>query len=479
MTATALFALAAASQMTPSAQSPSAEQNDALATTQSSRLAALPYLAVAVVFGLLVDAQLGDSFFLGLSLTLTAVVIAGLVSLRQFISQRELLGVHRELSAAHAELAALATTDPLTGLPNHRALVSAIDRELARSTRYDRGCGLLFFDIDHFKELNDGCGHAAGDSALGELGALVNKTLRSTDTLGRWGGEEFVVVLPEVDADGAMVIAERVRLTIAAHLFGVAGGAHLTVSVGVAAYPRDGCTRSELLDAADRAMYAAKWLGRNQTFSAADPVVTSIDSSGGGVSEPDERAMMEAVDALAMLVDARDKGTSEHSLHVARMAQRVALALDRTPEQAREVYLAAKLHDIGKVAVADAILHKTGRLTPEEWRSMRKHPTIGADVVARIGRLADLAPIIRSHQERYDGSGYPEGLTGEQIPLEARIIGAADAFDAMTSDRPYRKRMAVDDARAELRRCAGTQFDPDVVAAVESVLEQEFAAHAA
>ena len=462
---------------------PASDKQDATRADGEETCRAFPdrllYLAVVVVFALLIFSEANDPFFHGLSLTLTAILLGVLVSVRQFVAQRELIRVHREIRIAHDELAAVATTDPLTALPNHRALVSIIDRELARSTRYDRGCGLLFFDVDHFKELNDGRGHAAGDCALRELGALVSKVLRSMDTLGRWGGEEFVVVLPEVDADGAIVIAERVRQTIAAHLFEVTGGVHLTVSVGVAAYPRDGCTRSELLDAADRAMYAAKWLGRNQTFSAADPVVTSIDGSDGGVSEPDERAMMEAVDALAMLVDARDESTAEHSLHVARMAQRVALGLGCTPERSREIYLAAKLHDIGKVAVADAILHKTGPLTAEEWRSMREHPTIGADVVARIGRLANLAPIIRGHQERYDGSGYPEGLAGERIPLEARIIAVADAFDAMTSNRPYHNRMAVEDARAELRRCAGSQFDPDVVATMDSILERELVTHVA
>ncbi|MGD1059552.1 MAG: diguanylate cyclase, partial [Solirubrobacteraceae bacterium] len=424
MIATALFAFAAASQVrvsaasaSPSAVSPSAVPDEQLLTEQGSRFATLPYLAVAVVFALLIGSQLGGPFFPTLSLTLAALAVTGLVSVRQIISQRDLLDAHRQLSAAHAKLAVLARVDPITALPNHRALASTIDAELARSKRHERGCALLFLDIDHFKEINDACGHAAGDRALRELGELVNKVLRSMDTLGRWGGEEFVAVLPEIDAEHAMAIAERVRQTIAAHLFDIAGGTHLTVSLGVATYPHDGSTRGALLDAADRAMYAAKWLGRNQTFSASDPVVASIESSRSGSSTPDEQVIMGAVDALALLVDIRDKGTSEHSLHVAKLAEHLALELDCTPEQARAVYLGAKLHDIGKVAVADTILHKTEPLTAEEWKAMCKHPAIGADVVARIGRLADVAPIIRGHQERYDGSGYPEGLAGEQIPL--------------------------------------------------------------
>lgn len=479
MTATALFVFAAASQGRSLATSRSFHSDERLLATQGPRFAALPYLAVVVVFALLVGSQLGGRFFPTLSLTLAALAITALVSLRQIISQRDLLDAHRQLSAAHAKLAVLAWADPITALPNHRALASTIDAELARSKRHERGCALLFLDVDHFKEINDACGHAAGDCALRELGELVNKTLRAMDTLGRWGGEEFVALLPEIDAEQAMTIAERVRQTIAAHLFEVAGGTHLTVCVGVATYPHDGSTRGTLLDAADRAMYAAKWLGRNQTFSACDPVVTSIESSRSGVSTPNERVIMGAVDALALLVDIRDKGTSEHSLHVAKLAQEIAVELDCSPERTRAIYLGAKLHDIGKVAIADRILHKTEPLTADEWRAMCKHPTIGADVVARIGRLADVAPIIRAHQERYDGSGYPAGLSGERIPLEARIVGVADAYDAMVSDRPYRERMTIDDALAELHRCAGTQFDPDVVAAADRILSRELASQVA
>ena len=241
------------------------------------------------MFALLIGSQLGGPFFPTLSLTLAALAVTGLVSVRQIISQRDLLDAHRQLSAAHAKLALLARADPITALPNHRALASTIDAELARSKRHERSCALLFLDIDHFKEINDACGHAAGDRALRELGELVNKALRSMDTLGRWGGEEFVAVLPEIDAEHAMTIAERVRQTIAAHLFDIAGGTHLTVSLGVATYPHDGSTRGALLDAADRAMYAAKWLGRNQTFSASDPVVTTSRAPAAAPRRPTNR----------------------------------------------------------------------------------------------------------------------------------------------------------------------------------------------
>ena len=282
-----------------------------------------------------------------------------------------------------------------------------------------------------------------------------------------------------VDAAGAMITAERVRSTVAEHAFDIAAGTHITVSIGVASYPRDGRERGPLLEAADRAMYAAKRMGRNQVFSAADPIVEALLGGEGTAGEMDERATMGAVDALALLVDARDRGDGNHISRVARLAERTALTLGCSPRQARDVYLAAKLHDIGKVAIADSILRKPGKLTEEEWEQLRRHPATGAEVLSRIARLANLAPIVRSHHEHFDGSGYPEGLKGEQIPLEARIVGAVDAVDAMLSDRPYRRRMSVEEAREELRRCAGTQFDPAVAKALEGLLVEDRATRAA
>jgi two-component system, cell cycle response regulator len=189
--------------------------------------------------------------------------------------------------------------------------------------------------------------------------------------------------------------------------------------------------------------------------------------------EPGERATVAAVEALATLVDSRDAGTNVHADRVAELAEELALALGCTQERARDVYLAGKLHDIGKVAVPDSILRKRGTLTEAEWETMRRHPTIGANVVSHVSSLARLAPIIRSHHERYDGLGYPEGLHGFEIPLEARIVAVADAFDAMISDRPYRDRLSVECARRNLREAAGTQFDPEIVAALEQHLDRE------
>lgn len=381
----------------------------------------------------------------------------------------ELAVNNRALMGANARLEALATTDPLTGLPNHRAMVTVLDQELERAHRFGRPCALLFLDLDHFKALNDGYGHAAGDTVLREVAAVARRALRGVDVLGRWGGEEFIALLPETDAQAALDVAERVRAVVAAHPFPVGGGAHLSCSIGVAAHP-DAATRDGLVDAADRAMYAAKRLGRNQARTSADPAVVALTAASAADSSREDAALVGTVEALASLVDARDSYTGRHTHDVAALTLRLALALGLDASEARMIGLAARLHDVGKVAIPDAVLQKSARLTDEEWTLMRQHPVVGADVVGRVPALRGLAPIIRAHHERWDGRGYPDGLAGEAIPLAARIVGVADAFEAIATDRPYRAARDRAWAIEELRRHAGSQFDPAIVAALGDLL---------
>jgi two-component system, cell cycle response regulator len=407
------------------------------------------------------------------------VITIGLLLLR--IYARE-LGTYRRrvvpdlrahnaaLVIANARLEALATTDPLTGLPNHRAIVVALDHEVERAHRYGRPCAVLVLDLDHFKALNDTYGHATGDTALRELTAVVRSNLRGVDLLGRWGGEEFVALLPETDAAGALDAAERVRVAVAACTFTVGGGTHLTCSLGVAAYPHDAEDRDSLVTAADQAMYVAKCLGRNQVRAASDPAVAALRTAQHTSGSREETALAGTVDALAMLVAVRDCYAGQHTQEVATLAARLALARGLDAAEARMVGLAGRLHDLGKVAVPDAVLQKRGRLTAEEWALVHRHPGVGADVVSRVPALRALAPVIRAHHERWDGRGYPLGLAREAIPLGARIVGVANAYAAMTSDRPYRRAAEAGWALEELRRAAGTRFDPTVVAALERVL---------
>ena len=432
----------------------------------------MPYVAVASALGLMVYTGRHNAFFPVLSLMLASVVLVALVAARQLAAQSELIDVQRELQIAHDELSALATTDALTGLPNHRALVAELDRETERSRRSGRHCAIAFIDIDHFKALNDTLGHAVGDAALRECAQIMRSVLRGIDTAGRWGGEEFVVLLPETDSAGALEAAQRIRTSIARHRFGSALGAHLTCSIGVAILPDDGTTRDTLVRKADRAMYAAKQLGRNQVVAACDDAASAV-LLGGAASSRDEQSVIGAVEALAAIVDVRDSYTAAHSADVAVLSRRVALMLGCDANETHLIGLAARLHDIGKIAVPDEILSKPGKLTSAEWQLIREHPGVGADIVSRIPRLRPIAPMIRGHHERFDGTGYPDRLAGEEIPLGARIICAADAYNAMITTRPYGTVRSPSEALEELERCAGSQFDRRIVDVLGSALEYD------
>jgi two-component system cell cycle response regulator len=445
--------------------------------------ALLPYALVPAVGVLLFHAwRVRGDEMMEAGIDVGGLLLLGLVLLRQVLALLENRQLYARLSDAYREMAvnnetlatanqrleALATIDPLTDLPNHRAIVARLDQELERAWRYGQPCAILFLDIDHFKTLNDNYGHAAGDAALHEFGAIVRGALRSVDTLGRWGGEEFAAILPQLDGTAALAVAERVRVAIAGHTFLAGGGLRLTCSLGVAAFPHDVERRDGLIDAADRAMYAAKRLGRNQVRAVTDPAVTALMVTGTGDSR-EQTALIGTVEALAVLVEARDRYTGQHTHEVAALAMRLAVALGCDAAESHMIGLAGRLHDVGKVAMPDAILQKPGRLTAEEWALMRTHPSVGADVVSRVPALRALVPTIRGHHERWDGGGYPDGLSGEAISLGARIVAVADAYGAMTTARPYQPSRPPELAIAELRRCAGGQFDPAIVVALERV----------
>ena len=430
--------------------------------------------------GLEVGVYIGGAILIGLLLVRQIFALWEIITSAKYTQQlhAELVTTHQELqennaalSQANARLESLATTDPLTGLPNHRTLIAAIDQELKRSQRTYRPCALLFLDLDHFKAINDGYGHPVGDAVLCEFAATTRAYLRDIDTPGRWGGEEFMAILPETDTEGALAAAERLRAGIAGHSFSAGGGMRLTCSVGVATYPFDSEERGGLVAAADRAMYGAKKLGRNQVRKADDPAILALETDQPGSREDD--TLVGTIEALTALVEARDHYTGEHTSRVSALATRLALALGLDASEAYMIGLVGRLHDIGKVAVPDVVLLKPSRLTEEEQLLIRKHPVVGGDVVSRVPSLRMIAPSIRAHHEQWDGSGYPDGLAGERIPLGARIVATADAYEAMTTDRPYQPARERAWALAELRRCAGTQFDPSVVEVLERVIKAE------
>jgi diguanylate cyclase (GGDEF)-like protein/putative nucleotidyltransferase with HDIG domain len=351
-----------------------------------------------------------------------------------------------------------ARTDALTGLLNRRGFEEVMDNELERAARAGRRVSVLVGDLDHFKLINDRFGHQRGDQALQEFSVLAMTTKRRIDSAARIGGEEFALVLPDTDEHGAYLLAERLRRRVSSSLSGY--GRPISISFGVATYPRHGDTPEAILRSGDQALYLAKRLGRDRSVIFSAEVAASLRGETRPRAAPVEQ--VPAVLVLAEALDLRDASTALHSQTVGRYAEMIAVALGLPADRVERIRLAGLLHDIGKIGIADPILRKAGRLTEGEHAEMRKHPELGARIVA-AANLDDVSAWVRAHHERPDGGGYPAGLAGDEIPLEARILAVADAFEAMTSDRVYSDSMPVADAEEELRRHAGSQFDAHVV----------------
>jgi len=373
----------------------------------------------------------------------------------------------------------LSITDNLTGLFNHRFFHDRLTYEFMRARRYHQPLGCIMIDADYFKTVNDTYGHLVGDEVLRGIADLIRSATRAVDVAARYGGEEFAVLLPNTDLAGAAKCAKHIWEAIGgAEIETSHGKIRITVSLGVSALEPDIATEDELHRRADEALLAAKRRGRNnvclwtEVQSQVPPELEQV--FGKDPDHPDERAMRAPparerfLDALRPVLDAlcrRAPQLGQHSARVAHTATEIArlVGLDaRTEESLR---YAALLHDIGHVVTPLHLLNKPGPLTSDQQRIVRRHVEIGEAL------LRDLVPsdqellIVRHHHERYDGSGYPDGLRGEAIPLGARILAIAEAYDAMTSERPYRpETLSNDEAAQELERNAGTQFDPALVA---------------
>ncbi len=393
-----------------------------------------------------------------------------------------------ELNRLYHEQALAALTDAVTGLPNHRAIVGAIEEVVASCQQDASSCAMLFVDLDHFKKVNDTWGHRAGDAILHEVGKRLRSSLRQEDVVGRYGGEEFALVLREVGIDEAYQTAERVLAALRNQpceweredTHAVVPIA-ITASIGVAVYRLHGCSREELTHNADQAMYQAKRAGRNR-ICIADPAMEAIPQLSPCREEKlpiDEDRLREqtGVQALAIAAAARDGGTGAHAHRMFLLVEAVGHRLGLTEGDLHLLRLSAIVHDLGKIGIPDAILNKAGPLAEQEWAIMRTHPEIGQQMLEKLGGVfTRLAQIVVAHHERWDGSGYPHGSAGEQIPLCARILSVVDAYDAMTSRRPYHEPLSIVEARAELLRCSGSQFDPQTVTAFLQVIEAPEAA---
>ncbi len=379
--------------------------------------------------------------------------------------------LHAQTLGSLADAERRAETDELTGLANRRALERRMEAAVAGALRDRRRLSALVLDLDAFKAVNDRHGHGVGDDCLRAVARAIEASLRPGDVVGRLGGEEFLVVLPDTGSKGAWLVAERLRARIGE--LPMPPGALLSASVGVASLPAHATSASELVRAADRAMYEAKATGRDRSI-VFNPRAAQTQAERAQDAQAGREGYLGSVLALASALDARDPSTHAHSTTVAAYATAIAARLGLDGDRVEEVRIAALLHDVGKVGVSDAVLQTPGRLSEDEWAEMRRHPEIGANLLTHPG-LGEVREWVLRHHERPDGRGYPGGLVDGQIPLEALILGVADAYEAMTADRPYRRAVPAERVRAELEAGRGTQFDERVLDAFLAWLDEGLA----
>jgi diguanylate cyclase (GGDEF)-like protein len=360
-----------------------------------------------------------------------------------------------------------ATRDPLTALFNRRGFENKFHDFIAEADKTSGELSVLMGDVDYFKRVNDDFGHDVGDQVLCEVAMLLLISVEDDAIVARVGGEEFAVLLPGVDSAGARKIAEDLRSEIQNAFLAREEG--VTMSFGVVSRTSENETVDHLIRTGSRALYAAKEMGRNRSVTYSDEV-QSVLTRANIRREEQSRTHLATLLTLAEALDLRDESTAAHSNTVASYAEWMAIELGLEASLVERLRLAGMLHDIGKIGVPDSVLLKPGKLDANEWAQMRAHPEIGARLLNHA-EYADIRGWVLAHHERPDGRGYPFGLSGDAIPLGARILSVADAYEAMTADRVYRKSLGHEVARQELHACTGTQFDADVVAAFLRVLE--------
>jgi diguanylate cyclase (GGDEF)-like protein len=387
-------------------------------------------------------------------------------------AERRLARAFNAASGAFLQTEVRATHDRLTGVPNRETLLSVLTAEVERASRHYKPLSVAFIDIDRFKPINDTYGHNSGDAVLRQVAGLVADSVRASDTFGRYGGEEFMLILPETLPEDAVGLAEELRALVMQEPLLIADGQTITatISIGIAGGRGSELQLDMLVDRADAAMYAAKSLGRNRTYLYRDldeeaPVRRAPISSEhrAQATAIGRWASDTATQALASVLSPQPHHRGRPSDMIAALATGIGIELGLPDEEIERIRIAALLHDLGKIAIPEEILDKPSTLTDAEWQAIGEHPRIGQVILEQASNLREAIPVVLHHHERYNGGGYPHGLRGNEIPLGARIVAVADAYHAMVHERPYKGALSHEEALAELRRHGGTQFDPEVV----------------
>lgn len=379
------------------------------------------------------------------------------------------LGVYVKIEGEHIKkLENMINVDGLTEVYNHGYFCEILAEKVKIGEKENTPVSMIFLDIDYFKNYNDIYGHQKGDYVLKRVGEIIKNNIRDEDIPARYGGEEFAIILPDTYEKQALDIAEKLRIEIENEVFyGEENqpNGKLTASIGVSVYPDKAQNDVELIKSADDALYRAKFFYKNRVeayVSILDEIKTNIDEK--------DIELVTSIKTLISVINAKDRYTYGHVERVVAYARIIADKLQLSENDKKILIYAAYMHDIGKINISKDILIKKMKLTSDEWEVLKQHPANGVEIIKSVKSLKMLIPLIISHHEKYDGTGYPNGLKGEEIPYLARILTVIDSFDAMTSNRPYNNRKTYDEGLIELERCSGTQFDPEIVKAfVEAI----------
>ena len=365
------------------------------------------------------------------------------------------VGTAMENARLYSTAVEAADRDPVTGLYNHRAIHQRLQGQIRRAELSENPFSMIMMDMDNFKLFNDTYGHPVGDEILKRVAKVLDEVCGTRAILGRYGGDEYIAILPGADTASATEVARRLNEQMSRESFRRPGDERvipISMSFGIATYPTDSTNRHELLTLADSNLYRAKNSESRIVGPTKEQRINREMRSEGSFG---------VLDAMVTAVDNKDRYTRQHSEDVTEYALWIAEELGLSEETMRVIRTAGLLHDVGKIGVPDLILRKPGRLTDEEFAAMRKHPEIGALIVGGLPGMETIVDGVRFHHERWDGKGYPDGLAGEDIPLLGRILAVADAFSAMTTDRPYRRGLEWPVALREIQAHIGTQFDPE------------------
>ncbi|MFH1269801.1 MAG: diguanylate cyclase, partial [Candidatus Omnitrophota bacterium] len=395
--------------------------------------------------------------------------------------------LNKELIKTNKRLKQLALRDPHTGLYNHRYLQDVIEAEFFRAKRYIHPFSVMLLDVDYFKSINDVYGHIFGDLVLKQLSRQLKMMVRQYDIVIRFGGEEFIIISPGIDRAGVLKLAERLLDTINLYNFGDKNHmVKLKLSIAVTSYPEDKIVKGmDLVEIADQVLDKLKESGGNNVYSSLDmqkkrPSASRKPKIDIGVlkdriqklTKQTNQSLIEAVFAFAKTIELKDQYTGEHVEMTVQYATEISRALNLADEEVECIKQAAILHDLGKIGVSEKILAKKSKLTEKEFEEIKKHPQTGVDIIRPIKFLHNIIPIILSHHERWDGRGYPNGLKGDEIPMGARVVAIADVYQALTSNRPYRKAYSREEAIKIINGGSGSQFDPRVVNKFMQIIRQ-------